>query len=89
MSKFELEPEDTKRRKAAAAAVLQRIDERERKREKADDDSTEYGDGARRPRKEDLVLNQYEQTIASEVVAPEDIAVKFDGKTSYRRGFYG
>lgn len=33
----------------------------------------------KRPRKEDLVLNQYEQAIAMEVVAPEDIPVSFEG----------
>ena len=32
-----------------------------------------------RPRKEHLVLNQYEQRVAMDVVAPEDIPVKFDG----------
>ena len=40
-----------------------------------------------RHRKEDLVLNQYEQMIAAEVVAPEDIAVGFEGRqTSFALG---
>lgn len=33
----------------------------------------------KRLRKEDLALNQYEQAIAMEVVAPEDIPVSFEG----------
>ena len=33
-------------------------------------------------RKEDLVLNQYENQIAMEVVAPEDIPVGFEGKST-------
>ena len=71
-----LEPEDEKTRKAAAAAVMQRLDKRER-----DNNGPITGDGTpHRSRKEDLVLNQYEQVIAAEVVAPEDIPVRFDGE---------
>ena len=71
---------------------MQRIDRRERGQKEFGEDAEAYGqapeDVARRPRKEDLVLNQYEQTIAAEVVAPEDIAIKFDGeeRTLYRLG---
>ena len=84
LSKYDVfEHEDTKKRKAAAAAIMQRIDKREKQRELEGEEHVAYnGDEQplRRPRKEDLVLNQYEQTIASEVVAPEDIAVEFDGE---------
>ena len=80
LSRLDLEPDDSKRRKAAAAAVLQRIDRREREKDNGDDGSTDFGEAPRRSRKENLVLNQYEQTIASEVVAPEDIAVSFNGR---------
>ena len=63
---------------------MQRIDRRERSQREKEGNAEAFGqrpdDTARRPRKEDLVLNQYEQTIASEVIAPEDIAVRFDGK---------
>ena len=71
-----MEPEEDRKRKAGAAAVLQKLDERERIKKLAD------GEGAvpRRSRKEDLTLNQYEQIIASEVIAPEDISVTFEGK---------
>lgn len=48
---------------------MQRLDRRDQAR----------GEGDHRIRKEDLVLTQYEQVIAGEVVAPEDIKVKFQG----------
>lgn len=70
-----MEPDEDTRRKASAAAVLQRLDNRDREREESPDD----GGSPRRQRKEDLVLNQYEQVIAAKVIAPEDIPVTFDG----------
>ena len=70
--------EDPEKRKAAAAAVMQRIDRREKA--SGEKDGRQDDDTDPRPRKEDLVLNQYEQIIASEVVAPEDIAVGFEGE---------
>lgn len=61
---------------SAAAAVLRRLDP------KSEDEDTKSDDRrSRRPRKEDLVLNQYENLIALDVVAPEDIAVTFEGET--------
>ncbi|OCL14318.1 AAA-domain-containing protein [Glonium stellatum] len=42
------------------------------------EDGSEYDSRYRRPRKEDLVLTPYEQTIAMEVVAPEEIPVTFE-----------
>ena len=63
--------EETKR--TAAAAVLRRLDRT------VSDDSLSDDDGRpRRSRKEDLVLNQYEQAVALDVVAPEDIPVTFE-----------
>lgn len=62
-------------RKSAAAAILRRLDIKPHHDEEKNTD-----DGrARRTRKENLVLNQYENTIAMDVVAPEDIAVTFEG----------
>ncbi|MCJ1328125.1 hypothetical protein MMC10_004800 [Thelotrema lepadinum] len=81
LSKYDLENEDARKRKATAAAVMQRIDKREQKRREQGDnvDGYDFEVGSpRQARKEDFILNQYEQTIASEVVAPEDIALKFD-----------
>ncbi|SLM40782.1 membrane-spanning [Lasallia pustulata] len=71
-----LEPEDKKEqahRKSAAAAVLRRLDGPEIDGEHKIGDASNH-----RTRKEDLELNQYEQMIAMEVVAPEDIPVSFD-----------
>ncbi|QDS69742.1 hypothetical protein FKW77_010087 [Venturia effusa] len=42
------------------------------------DEDDEHPWGKDRPKITDLQLSSYEQTIAMEVVAPEDIAVKFD-----------
>ncbi|KAI4133230.1 MAG: hypothetical protein LQ338_000288 [Usnochroma carphineum] len=60
-------------RQAAAAAVLRKLD-REPSEEDPHSDSREL----RHSRKEDLALNQYEQMIAMDVVAPEDIPVTFE-----------
>ncbi|KFY49700.1 hypothetical protein V495_00493 [Pseudogymnoascus sp. VKM F-4514 (FW-929)] len=71
------EKEQHEQARLRAAANLRRLD-------RADDESGESegeADGRRGPpppRKEDLVLNQYESQIAMEVVAPEDIPVGFD-----------
>ena len=60
---------------------MQRIDERERQRGREEDgyEGGTYGPDGQSIRKEEFVLNQYEQTIAAEVVAPEDIAIGFEG----------
>ena len=76
-----MDPEDKKEqahRKSAAAAVLRRLDGPEIEGEHKDEDASSH-----RTRKEDLELNQYEQMIAMEVVAPEDIPVSFDGEGGY------
>lgn len=71
---MEVEDKDQAARKSAAAAVLRRLDTRD------EDEDTKTDDGrSRRSRKEDLVLNQYEQMVAMDVVAPEDIPVTFEG----------
>lgn len=59
--------------KNAAAAVLRRLGTRKHDEESGSDD-----DRTRR-RKEDLVLNEFERTVALGVIAPEDIPVKFEG----------
>ncbi|KAL6717059.1 mitochondrial dynamin GTPase Msp1 [Lecanora helva] len=68
-----LDPENDKEsiaRKAAAAAVLRRLDPQEAE--------SKNENGKSRQSKKDLVLNQYEQMVAMDVVAPEDIPVTFD-----------
>ncbi|KAK6606072.1 Protein MSP1-like protein 1 [Botrytis cinerea] len=72
------EKEQHEEARLKAAANLRRLNRRG-----SDDDSdseeTVSGRGKpRRPRKEDLILDQYENQIAMEVVAPEDIPVGFD-----------
>lgn len=71
------EKEQHEQARVKAVANLRRLD-----RSRNNEDSEEYsgidGNNARRTRKEDLVLDQYESQIAMEVVAPEDIPVGFD-----------
>ena len=71
LSRLDPEGKEQTSQKLAAAAILRRLDRQEK-----DGESNEK---SRRPRKEDLVLNRYEQMIAMDVVAPEDIAVTFEG----------
>ncbi|ETN47074.1 uncharacterized protein HMPREF1541_01264 [Cyphellophora europaea CBS 101466] len=52
-----------------SAAILRRLD--------GPKDGTTDGDPAR-PRREDLVLSQYEQAVLQDLVFPEDIPVSFD-----------
>jgi ATP-dependent Clp protease ATP-binding subunit ClpA len=73
------EKEQHEQARVRAAANLRRID-RLRNDSESDGDESERGrDSARRPRKEDLELDQYENQIAMELVAPEDIPVGFEG----------
>ncbi|KZF25463.1 ATPase family AAA domain-containing protein [Xylona heveae TC161] len=64
--------EEAKRKAAASTAALRRLDGPSKEKSRSNEEE------ARRPRKEDLVLNQYEQTIAMDLVAPDDIAVTFE-----------
>ncbi|MCJ1308240.1 hypothetical protein MMC25_001893 [Agyrium rufum] len=59
-------------RKAAAQANLKRIEESRKANQKESEN-----DDNRSTRKEDLLLNQYEQMIALEAIAPEDIPISF------------
>ena len=62
-------------RQSAAAAVLSRLDAKD---DDEDEGSRSSDRKSKRSRKEDLVLNQYEQIVALDVVAPEDIPVAFE-----------
>lgn len=73
------EKEQHEQARVKAAANLRRLD-RLRGGDSTEDESGRGSDGSRRPRKEDLDLDQYESQIAMEVVAPEDIPVGFDGE---------
>jgi SpoVK/Ycf46/Vps4 family AAA+-type ATPase len=67
---------DKKDLESKAAAVLRRLEYRDDKRGGTSDGSKP--DETRQKRREPLKLNQYEQIIAMEVVAPEDIRVTFE-----------
>nr|OQO28834.1 hypothetical protein B0A51_05247 [Rachicladosporium sp. CCFEE 5018] len=75
---------ESQKKALAASARLQSIFGGNQKQIEDDDaySSDEEDDGrdrsGARPEKEDLVLNSYEQTIAMEVVSPEEIPVTFD-----------
>ncbi|EKD19779.1 ATPase [Drepanopeziza brunnea f. sp. 'multigermtubi' MB_m1] len=67
------EKEQHEQARVRAAANLRRLDRSRREHDDSEDESGQGTDGSRRPRKEDLNLDQYESQIAMEVVAPEDI----------------
>lgn len=73
-----VDPEKEKHEQARrqAKAHLERLN-RQRGIEGDVDDSS---DSRRGPRAEELVLNEYENLIALEMVAPQDIPVGFDGE---------
>jgi hypothetical protein len=73
------EKEQHEQARVKAAANLQRLN-RSLEDQSRQDDSDAKGEKAPRVRKEELVLDQYENQIALEVVAPEDIPVGFDGE---------
>lgn len=73
------EKEQHEQARIKAVANLRRLD-RSRDHDNSEDQSGREDSNAKRARKEDLVLDQYESQIAMEVVAPEDIPVGFDGK---------
>jgi hypothetical protein len=69
--------EEAKKKASAASQKLSTILEN---KARYDSDDEDYDSNYKRPRKEDLVLTSYEQTIAMEVVAPEEIPVTFEGR---------
>jgi hypothetical protein len=73
------EKEQHEQARVKAAANLRRLD-RLRGGDGTEDEFGRGSDNSRRPRKEDMDLDQYESQIAMEVVAPEDIPVGFDGE---------
>ncbi|KAJ9195031.1 hypothetical protein DTO166G4_4100 [Paecilomyces variotii] len=76
LSRIDFDPESSKKeeQKRKSAAILRRLD----RTEESEDESPRRGGRRRRQRKEDLELTQYEQAIAMDVVAPEDIPVSFE-----------
>lgn len=76
LSRLELDPESKKNEEAKrkSAAILRRLD----RADDSDDSSSSRKARSRKQRKEELTLTQYEQAIAMDVVAPEDIPVTFE-----------
>lgn len=77
------DPEREKHEQASvrAKAHLERLQrEKDRRRGGADEANDENGS----PRVEDLTLNQYENAVAMDMVAPQDIHVGFEGEASQR-----
>jgi ATPase family AAA domain-containing protein 1 len=73
------EKEQHEQARVKAVANLRRLNRSKDDSDSDDDSDMERGNQLRRPRKEDLELDQYESQIAMEVVSPEDIPVGFDG----------
>ena len=71
MSRLDFDPDSKAKEESRkkSAAILRRLDPPKT----GDDDQDRLA-----PRKEDLVLTQYEQAIAMDVIAPEDIPVSFE-----------
>ncbi|KAL4983243.1 P-loop containing nucleoside triphosphate hydrolase protein [Aspergillus falconensis] len=71
LSRLDFDPDRQKKeeQQRKSAAILRKLD--------GDLDENSSGEAGGRTRKGDLVLNQYEQAIAMDVVAPEDIPVSF------------
>ncbi|CAK41887.1 protein MSP1 [Aspergillus awamori] len=77
LSRLDFDPESQKKeeQKRKSAAILRKLDGGD---ESDEDSPRRGGKGGRRPKRGDLVLNQYEQAIAMDVVAPDDIPVSFE-----------
>ncbi|PWY86843.1 ATPase family AAA domain-containing protein 1 [Aspergillus heteromorphus CBS 117.55] len=77
LSRLEFDPESQKKeeQRRKSAAILRKLDGGE---ESDEDSPRRGGKGGSRQKKGDLVLNQYEQAIAMDVVAPDDIPVSFE-----------
>ncbi|KAL4976589.1 P-loop containing nucleoside triphosphate hydrolase protein [Aspergillus desertorum] len=71
LSRLDFDPDRQKKeeQQRKSAAILRKLD--------GNLDENSSAETGRRTRKGDLVLNQYEQAIAMDVVAPEDIPVSF------------
>lgn len=74
MSRLDPEAERKAEVEKKSAAILRRLNAPILREEGGFDEAE-----SRNPRKEDLVLNQYEQAIAMEVVAADDIPISFEG----------
>lgn len=76
LSRLDFDPESQKKeeQKRKSAAILRKLDGGD----ESDGATSDRGGKKSRPKRGDLVLNQYEQAIAMDVVAPDDIPVSFE-----------
>ncbi|KAL4869393.1 hypothetical protein BDV12DRAFT_84447 [Aspergillus spectabilis] len=79
LSRLDFDPESQKKeeQKRKSAAILRKLDGGEESDGATSGKGVKGGKGTRQKRG-DLVLNQYEQAIAMDVVAPDDIHVSFE-----------
>ncbi|KAE8323214.1 P-loop containing nucleoside triphosphate hydrolase protein [Aspergillus sergii] len=77
LSRLDFDPESQKKeeQRRKSAAILRRLDGGE---ESDEDSPRREGKRGRRQKRGDLALTQYEQAIAMDVVAPDDIPVSFE-----------
>lgn len=83
LSRLDPEAQQKEEARAKASAANRKLDailtsKRRKSYGEYDSEDEETERGSRRPRIQDLNLSTYEQTIAMEVVAPEEIPVSFD-----------
>ncbi|EAT79926.1 hypothetical protein HBI56_147140 [Parastagonospora nodorum] len=82
LSRLDPEAQQKEEARAKASAANRKLGAilsgKRRSSRSGDNDSDDEHDSRRRPRIQDLNLNTYEQTIAMEVVAPEEIPVSFE-----------
>ncbi|KAJ9635935.1 mitochondrial dynamin GTPase Msp1 [Coniosporium tulheliwenetii] len=78
LSRFDPDAPQKEEARSKADAASRKLEGILASKESIEDDDSEDDDRWRRPRKEDLVLTPYEQTIAMEVVAPDEIPVSFE-----------
>ncbi|KAL4787596.1 P-loop containing nucleoside triphosphate hydrolase protein [Aspergillus varians] len=76
LSRLDFDPESQKKeeQKRKSAAILRKLDGGD----ESDGVISDKGGKRARPKRSDLALNQYEQAIAMDVVAPDDISVSFE-----------
>lgn len=76
LTRLDFDPESQKKeeQRRKSAAILRRLDGGD----ESDEESPGRGQKKRRQRKGDLTLSQYEQAIAMDVVAPDDIPMSFE-----------
>jgi hypothetical protein len=82
LNRLDLDGGERQKAEQKAEAAKKRLEGILANKERAngsESDDSDHPWGANRPRLQDLQLTSYEQTIAMEVVAPEDIPITFEG----------